>query len=49
MSNYKKAVAALTAIISMVSLGAGTILASAADLDAINEKFSTIRQQKKIR
>ena len=39
MSNYKKAVAALTAIISMASLGVGTISASAADLDAINEKI----------
>lgn len=39
MSNFKKAVAALTAVISMASLGAGTISASAADLDAINEKI----------
>ena len=39
MNNLKKAVAALTAIISMASLGAGTISASAADLDAINEKI----------
>ena len=39
MSNYKKVVAALTAIMSMASLGAGTISASAADLDAINEKI----------
>ena len=39
MDNFKKAIAALTAIISMASLGVGTISASAADLDAINEKI----------
>ena len=39
MSNFKKVAAALTAITSMASLGVGTISASAADLDAINEKI----------
>ena len=39
MDNFKKAIAALTAIISMAFLGVGTISASAADLDAINEKI----------
>ena len=39
MTTLKKLVAVLTAITSMVSLGVGTISASAADLDAINEKI----------
>ena len=39
MTKMKKLIAALTAITSMVSLGVGTISASAADLDAINEKI----------
>ena len=39
MTKTKKLIAALTAITSMVSLGVGTISASAADLDAINEKI----------
>ena len=39
MTTLKKLVAALTAITSMASLGVGTISASAADLDAINEKI----------
>ena len=39
MTTIKKLIAALTAITSMASLGVGTISASAADLDAINEKI----------